>query len=132
VQPFVLQFSAGLVSAVLLIGTVTLLIGAFAAPESAAARDEPLGSASAPKFLYSNAQGSDVLLSRGEAVVVEAYVNGKGEVYDYHIVAGPKDAATLAAVDNLLLFSVFQPAMVFGQPVRGVAIVSFSGVAVHG
>jgi hypothetical protein len=63
---------------------------------------------------------------------VEAYVNGSGEVYDYRIVSGPTDAATRAQVENLLLFSVFQPATRFGQPVRGLAMVSFSGVSVRG
>ena len=30
-------------------------------------------------------------------VVVEAYVNDEGEVYDYRIVSGPNDAATQRA-----------------------------------
>jgi len=65
-------------------------------------------------------------------VVVEVYVNGSGRVYDYHIVAGPTDAQTRAEVENLLLFSVFEPARFFGQPVRGLAVLSFSGVSVRG
>jgi len=59
-------------------------------------------------------------------VVIEAYINGEGEVYDYRIVAGPNDDATKAEVENLLLFSVFEPARFFGQPVRGLAVLSFS------
>jgi anti-sigma factor RsiW len=132
VQPYLLQASAGFASAVLLMGTMALLIGTFAVPEPAAARDEPAGAASTPHFLYSDAEASSDQLSRGDAVVVEAYVNGHGEVYDYRIVSGPRDAQTRAALDNLLLFSVFQPAMLFGQPVRGVALLSFSSVAVRG
>jgi anti-sigma factor RsiW len=131
VQPYLLQASAGFASAVLLMGTMALLIGTFAVPEPAAARDAD-GTASTPHFLYSDAEGSSDQLSHGGAVVVEAYVNGNGEVYDYRIVSGPRDAQTRAALDNLLLFSVFQPAMLFGQPVRGVALVSFSSVAVRG
>jgi anti-sigma factor RsiW len=132
IQPYLLQASAGLVSSILLIGTVAMLIGAFAAPEQAVAGDSPIGSATAPHFLYTSTAGTSVLLSQGEPVVVEAYVNGQGEVYDYHIVAGPKDPQTRAAIENLLLFSVFRPATLYGQPVRGVALISFSGVAVHG
>src|ERR1700761_6449644 len=54
VAPFLLQASAGFASAILLIGTVGLLVGAVAVPESASAGDQPLGDASSPHFLYSN------------------------------------------------------------------------------
>ena len=39
---------------------------------------------------------------------------------------------TLARLESLLLTSVFQPAKTFGQPVRGVALLTFSGVSVQG
>jgi hypothetical protein len=65
-------------------------------------------------------------------VVVEAYVNGAGQVYDYRIVSGPTDPATRSQIENMLLFSVFEPAKFFGQPVRGLAVLSFSGIAVRG
>jgi hypothetical protein len=65
-------------------------------------------------------------------VVVEAYINGAGRVYDYRIVSGPTDEATRSQIENLLLFSVFEPARFFGQPVRGLAVLSFSGVSVRG
>lgn len=132
IQPYLLQASAGLVSSILLIGTVAMLIGAFAAPEQAVAGDTPIGAATAPHFLYTSPEGRSILLSRGEPVVVAAYVNGRGEVYDFRILAGPADPQTQMAIENLLLFSVFRPATLYGQPVRGVALISFSGVAVHG
>lgn len=132
IQPYLLQASAGLVSSILLIGAVAMLIGAFAAPEQAVAGDSPIGTATTPHLLYTSTEGTSVLLSRGEPVVVEAYVNGRGEVYDYRIVAGARDPQTRAAIENLLLFSVFRPATLYGQPVRGVALISFSGVSVHG
>src|SRR5277367_629723 len=53
VAPFLLRASAGLASAVLLIGSAALLIGAFASPEPVEARDEPAGAATSPRFLYS-------------------------------------------------------------------------------
>lgn len=132
IQPYLLQASAGLVSSILLIGTVAMLIGAFAAPPRAMAGDSPIGTATAPHFLYRSNVETGALLSRGQPVVVEAYVNGRGEVYDYRIVAGPTDAKTETAVENLLLFSVFRPATLYGEPVRGVALISFAGVRVHG
>lgn len=132
IQPYLLQASAGFVSSVLLIGTVAMLIGAFAAPPKAMAGDTPIGTTTAPRFLYASTEGTGVLLSRGQPVVVEAYVNGRGEVYDYRIVAGPNDAQTRDEVENMLMFSVFRPATLYGEPVRGVALISFSGLKVHG
>lgn len=134
VGPFVLQASAGFASAVLLLGTVILMVSMFAQPEKAQANaDEPLGMASAPHLLYlSSAAGSDDIAAAASQVVVEAYINDAGQVYDYRIVSGPTDAATRSQVENMLLFSVFEPARFFGQPVRGLAVLSFAGVAVRG
>jgi len=134
VGPFLLQLSAGFASAVLLLGSIGLVVGMFAHPEHASAQDEPLGSATAPKFLYNSGATPDVdqIGTVNGPVVVEAYVNGSGRVYDYRIVSGPTDQQTRAEVENLLLFSVFEPARFFGQPVRGLAVMSFSGVSVRG
>jgi len=134
VGPFLLQLSAGFASAVLLLGTVGLVVGMFAHPERASAQDEPLGMATAPKLLYRSHVTPDVdqIGTVNGPVVVEAYVNDSGRVYDYRIVSGPTDQQTRAEVENLLLFSLFEPARFFGQPVRGLAIMSFSGVSVRG
>lgn len=134
VGPFLLQLSAGFASAVLLLGSVALLVGMVARPEHASAQDEPLGMATAPRLLYhsSASPDSDDIGTMGQPVVVEAYVDGSGRVYDYRIVTGPKDAQTRADVENLLLFSVFEPAKFYGQPVKGLAVLSFSGVSVRG
>ena len=135
VGPFLLQTGAGFASAVLLLGTVVFLVTMFATPETAQATpDEPLGDATAPHLMYfSNAQGGnqeDINISG--PVVVEAFINPSGEVYDYRIVSGPTDAATRSQVEDLLLYSRFAPARFFGQPVRGLAVLSFSGVNVRG
>jgi hypothetical protein len=134
VGPFVLQAAAGFASAVLLLGTMTVLVGMFTRPEMARGADEPLGMATAPHLLYlsSAVSGNDQILEPGGPVVVEAYVNGAGEVYDYRIVSGPVDDNTRSQVVNLLLWSHFEPARFFGQPVRGLAVLSFSGVSVRG
>lgn len=134
VGPFLLQLSAGFASAVLLLGSVALVVGMFAHPEHASAQDEPLGAATAAKLLYNSDAAPDVLPigTASGPVVVEAYVNASGRVYDYRIVSGPSDPQTRAEVENVLLFSVFEPARFFGQPVRGLAVLSFSGVSVHG
>ncbi|HEU5351994.1 MAG TPA: zf-HC2 domain-containing protein [Terracidiphilus sp.] len=134
VGPFLLQAGAGFASAVLLLGTVAVLVGMIAQPEMAQAKgDEPLGDATAPRLMYlSSGSGSSDEMKVTSPIVVEAYVNNEGEVYDYRIVSGPHDAATRAQVENMLVLSRFEPARYFGQPVRGLAVLSFSGVSVRG
>jgi anti-sigma factor RsiW len=132
VAPFLLQASAGLATSIVLVGTMAFLIGAFAA-QPASARDEPLGMATGPRFLYSTVEGNAGTVSgRGTPVTVEVYVDQQGRVYDYDIVSGPSDSATRAELETLLLSSMFEPARWFGQPVRGVEVMSFSGVSVQG
>ena len=134
IGPFLLQASAGFASAVLLLGSVMVLVTMFTQPERVQAiKDQPLGVATAPRLLYlSSAAGQNDLSTEGDPVVVEAYVNGEGQVYDFRIVSGPVDAVTRGQVENLLLFSVFEPAKFFGKPVRGLAVLSFAGVSVRG
>jgi hypothetical protein len=134
VGPFLLQAAAGFASAVLLLGTVTLLVGMVTRPEVAHAHDEPLGMATAPHFMYLSgaANSNNTMADIAGPVVVEAYINDVGEVYDYRIVSGPIDDVTRSQVENLLLWSKFEPARFFGQPVRGLAVLSFSGVSVRG
>ncbi len=144
VAPFLLRASAGFASAVLLLGTAALLVGAFASPQPVEARDASADAATSPRFLYSLlASSTPAELAKPQetvggahqvsnAVVVEAYVNRAGRVYDYRIISGPDDAASRAQVENLLLFSVFAPARVFGEPVPGIAVLSFSGISVQG
>jgi anti-sigma factor RsiW len=134
VGPFLLQAGAGFASAVLLLGTIIVLITMFAQPEVAqATKDEPLGNPTAPRLVsLSSGAGDNEIGNLSGPVVVEAYVNGQGEMYDYRIVTGPNDASTRSQIENLLLTSKFEPARFFGQPVRGLAVLSFSGVSVRG
>jgi len=134
VGPFLLQAGAGFASAVLLLGSITVLVGMFAQPEMAqATKDEPLGNPTAPRLIsLSTAGGDSDMNTLPGPVVVEAYVNGAGKMYDYRIVSGPTDQATRAQIESLLVNSDFEPARFFGQPVRGLAVISFSGVSVRG
>jgi len=130
--PFLLQASAGIASTILLVGVIALLIGMFATPEQLAARDQPIGMVSSPRFLYSSVETETVPIGgRDNPVVVEVSIDGQGKVYDYRIVSGPNDAATRSELENVLLFSVFEPARSFGQPVRGLAVLAFTGVSVR-
>ena len=134
IGPFLLQAGAGFASAVLLLGTVILLVGIVAKPQVAqASGDEPLGMATSPRLKVSpEGTGNNQIAALPIPLVVEAYINGEGRVYDYRIVSGPTDAATKSQVEDLLVPLYFEPARFFGQPVRGLAVLSFSGVSVRG
>jgi Putative zinc-finger len=129
--PLMWRVTAGFASTVAMLGAVALLIGMFA-PEPLLARDEPLGKASDPRFLYTSPEPSEGVADGNNPVVVQAFVNGEGRVYDYKIVSGNADNKTLSKLKDTLLFSVFAPARVFGQPVPGTVLLSFSGVSVPG
>ena len=130
--PLVWQITAGFASTVALLGGVALLMFPLAFPEPAQARDEPLGMASSPRFLYTSIEPAGGVADGNNPLVVLACVNGEGRVYDYKIVSGNMDSKTRSQLEDSLVFSVFAPAQVFGQPVRGTLLLSFSGVSVPG
>jgi anti-sigma factor RsiW len=131
IRPMLVQVSAGFAGAVVLVGGIALLLGMVAAPEPVMANDEPLGAMTAPHYLYSAAAPRSIVTNGDAVIVVEAYVNSQGRVYDYNIVSGPADDAVRTQVIDQLLLSVFEPASVFGAPVRGRVVLTFSGISVH-
>jgi anti-sigma factor RsiW len=131
-RPLLWQVTAGFASTVALLGGVALLVGMFAWPEPSLARDEPLGAASSPRFLYTALEPAGGVTDANNPVVVEAFVNGEGRVYDYKIISGNADSKTRSQLEDSLVFSVFAPAEVFGQPVPGAVLRTFSGVSVPG
>jgi anti-sigma factor RsiW len=133
IAPLFWQVTAGFASTVALLGGVAVLVGMFASPEPAQARDEPIGGmASSPHYLYRLPVLAEGVADSNNPVVVQAFVNEQGLVYDYKIVSGNTDSKTRSQVEDMLLFSVFAPAQVFGQPVRGTVLLSFAGVSVPG
>ena len=130
VRPMLVQVSAGFAGTVLLVGSIVMMLGMVAAPQAVLANDEPLGAVTAPHYLYSTVAPSAIVTP--EDIVVEASVDRIGRVYDFTIVAGPRDEAVRTQVANQLLRSVFEPASAFGVPIRGRAIVTFSVISVHG
>jgi hypothetical protein len=132
IRPLLVQVSAGFAGTVLLIGGIGLLLGMVAAPEPVMANDEPLAGMTAPHYLYSPVSPRAIVTDRDSVIVVEAYVNSQGRVYDYNIVSGPDDPAVHGQIVDQLMMSVYEPASVFGTPVRGRVVLTFSGISVHG
>ncbi|WP_213804228.1 zf-HC2 domain-containing protein [Granulicella sp. dw_53] len=132
IRPVLIQASAGFAGTIVLLGGILLLLGMVAAPEPVMANDEPLGAMTVPHYRYSAALPRPIINSHDATIIVEAYVNSEGRVYDYKIVSGPEDTAVQIQIVDQLLLSVFEPARVFGAPIRGRAVVTFSGVSVQG
>lgn len=131
-RPMLVQVSAGVAGTVVLVGGIMLLLGMVAAPEPVMANDEPLGALTVPHYLYSAEQPRAIVTGQDSTIVVEAMVDARGRVYDYDIVSGPQDASVQAQIVDQLLLSVFEPARVFGGPVRGRVVLTFAGISVRG
>jgi len=131
---FMLPATAGLVSAIIFFG---VLIGFMALPmQLSASRDD------VPTLLYtpprlqalpSNLGLGSVPTVNSEPVVVETLVDANGRVQDYRIISGPEDARGLEPeLNNIMIFTTFQPATTFGVPTSGRAVLSFAKINVRG
>jgi hypothetical protein len=130
VAPLVLRVSGGLAAAILLVGSLGYV---FAAPIAVQANDDGLADLRAPRYLYSQVPALPIETKHDVPVVVEAKVDASGRVYDFTLLEGPSDDAKLRSVlSQNLLASIFRPAMVFGTPVPGRVVLTFTGVSVHG
>lgn len=131
VAPFLARAAAGTASAVVLLAAFAFLIGTVAAPPPLAANDATTDSVSTPHLLYTRS-GSEPNVAFQPPVLVEAQISQTGRVYDYRIVSGPTSQDVRDRLANLLLMSQFSPALFYGTPVPGRAILSFSSIAVRG
>jgi len=131
-RPALLQIASGLAASVLLLGSMLALMNMVGAPPAVQADDEPLGAMTQPHYRYSTMGQDGVATPHDSPIVVEASIDTLGRVYDYTIVAGPRDATTEKQVANQLLNSVFEPASAFGVPIRGRVVLTYSGVLVRG
>jgi hypothetical protein len=129
IGPAALRLSGGLAAALVLAGSLGWL---FAAPIAVQANDDKLANLTPPRYLYSQVAPQPIDVPMDVPIVVEALVNEQGRVYDYAILDGPKDGRVQVQVIDNLLVSVFKPATVFGTPVRGHVVMTYTGVSVRG
>jgi len=121
--------TAGLITTLVIFG---LLIGVLYPAQVRASNDVPTRLYT-PALLKSTPFELSVGVTSAESLVVEAYVGPDGRVQDYRILSAPEDAAAiLPQLKNMLIFTTFQPATAFGQPISGRVILTFSKVQVKG
>ena len=129
VAPLAVQGAGGVVAAMLLLGFVLRL---FAPGLAVQANDDGLAHLIAPHYLYSQVPPQAIQTGREVPILVDAKVDTRGRVYDYTIVAGPSDPEVRMRVAQNLLSSLFRPATVFGVPVDGHVMLTYTGVSVRG
>ncbi len=130
VNLFMLPASAGLVTAVVMFG---ILIGFFAIPARVSANsDVPTSLYTPPRLAAAPFSAGMGAISAGSPVVIEAYVDSNGRLQDYRIISGDDTEETRKQLDRSLIFTVFEPAMSFGQPASGKLVISFANVDVKG
>ena len=124
-----LRASAGLAAAIVLLGGFVWMFGA---PLAVQANDDNMAHLISPHFLYAEVPPQPVTLDRDTLIMVEAKVDTDGRVYDYSILSGPTDPAVRLRVEQNLLASIFKPATLFGAPVRGHVVLTYTGISVRG
>ena len=124
--PLALRTAGGAAFALLLAFCLGWIFGPAAAVQ---ANDDRLAHLVAPRFLYSQVPQEPVMAGRDVPVLVDAKVDERGRVYDYTLLEGPTDPATQIQIQANLLASVFKPASLFGEPVRGHVMLTYTGVS---
>ena len=130
--PMALRAAAGTAATLILAGGMSMLMVVVDVPTSVQANDEPLGAMTPPHFLYSEVPPQPIEFGREVPILIEARVDTQGRVYDYTILSGPTDQSVERRVQANLLSSVFQPATIFGLPVAGRVMMTYTGVSVRG
>lgn len=131
-RPFAMPTAIAAAALVMLLG-VGVTLGAVTPQQAVEANDIPLQGFSAPRYLYAASGASRIVASaNGEPLMVQAYVDNTGRVYDYRVLSGDLTPALDTSLRERMLSSVFTPASFFGEPVRGTVVLTFADVEVHG
>ncbi len=67
-----------------------------------------------------------------EGIVIETNVDAQGRVVDYRVIVGPRDPGQLSELRNILVFTQFEPATLFGKPTYGRTVINFRRLSVKG
>jgi hypothetical protein len=138
-RPITLPATGGFVSA-MLIFVVVLQVIAPGLTVQANPNDVPLNIMQPAELVaLSDSPGSwapeqhDTELALPHGLLVDVTVDAKGQMVDYQILSGPRTPDMQHELNQMLLFSRFNPMRSFGRPTSGGhVILSFSAVRVRG
>lgn len=133
-RPLAFPAATGLVVAVLCFGIIFPALWMRPARTSSEA-DVQLSVRTAPRSRASQmspivAEGNSSLPD--EPIFVETHIDQRGRVYDFKVLSGPDSPLVIQSLEQVLYFTVFDPATSFGRPTDGKAILSFRKVKVLG
>ncbi len=130
-KPLALPAIAGISTTMLFF---VVLLGSFpATPEVMAASD---GLHDPPGYLYKRVRAGEPTMRRfmdnqpvlDQPLTVETEIGENGRVINYVILSGPEDPEVDRWLREMLFYSEFKPATLFGRPVHSRIILSFVGV----
>jgi hypothetical protein len=131
INAFMLPATGGLVTALLMFGLLTGAFMSLSRGVVGAGNDVPTSLYTPPKL--SSAPFPDAFLVRSETpVVIEALVDSNGRLQDYRIIDGQDTAEIRKQLDRSLIFTVFEPAISFGQRAPGKVVLTFANIEVKG
>jgi len=67
-----------------------------------------------------------------QPLVLVTYVNAQGRVTRYRIISGQQSPGLMQRLDQMMYYSLFEPATSFGQPTSGQVVLSFRTITVRG
>ena len=67
-----------------------------------------------------------------QPLVLVTYINAQGRVTSYKILSGQQSPGLMQRLDQMMYYSLFQPATSFGQPTDGQVVLSFRTITVRG
>jgi anti-sigma factor (TIGR02949 family) len=128
--PLALRASGGFALALVLLGGLSWIAAPLGAVE---ANDDKLAHLNAPHFLYSQVPPQLIVTQNDDTpILIEARIDDRGRVYDFNIISGPTDPGVRMRVQENLMTSIFHPATIFGEPVPGHLMLTYTGVSVRG
>jgi hypothetical protein len=125
VRPVVLPASGGVLAAVIFFG---LIMGSQVVPVTNIP-DVPLQFTTPPRVQ----ELAPIDFNTGDQpVVVLTSVNAGGRAMGYKVLSGQHSPELMQRLDQLIYFSLFQPATMFGKPTDGQVVLSLRRITVRG
>ena len=109
-EPFAVPASVGLLSALLIFG---IFIRTFEVPVQASSNDVPLQIHTPPRLRTTALLESDTGI---ECMKVQLLIDETGRVVDFSVLKGNQSPEQLRQLEYILVFTVFDPATMFGRP----------------
>ncbi|HEX5410412.1 MAG TPA: zf-HC2 domain-containing protein [Terriglobia bacterium] len=67
-----------------------------------------------------------------QPLVLVTFINAQGRVTNYKIISGQQTPGLIQRLDQMMYYSLFQPATSFGEPTSGQVVLSFRTITVRG